>query len=148
MSIWPFMPGCTICCQRKVLKGLLIRNCCSKKLDITPDTLVGSHIHAWCTCTCVYTSCIYIYLSSYLHVYISLYLWPHSWIPAQVVALPQLQFTDTGTWKEYLLNALSVEGISVHFQLRDGERQRVEDRRERERKERREGQRWRREDEG
>ena len=50
------------------------------------------------------------------HTY--LYLWSHSGVPAEVVALPQLQFTDAGTGKQHLLDTLCVERVPVHLKLR------------------------------
>lgn len=29
-------------------------------------------------------------------------LWSHSWVPPEVVAIPQLKLTDAGTWKQHL----------------------------------------------
>ena len=45
------------------------------------------------------------------------YLRSHSGVPPEVVSLPELQFTDTGTREQDLLDALCVKWVLVDLQL-------------------------------
>ena len=47
----------------------------------------------------------------------NIHLRSHSGVPPQVVSLPQLQFADTGTREQHLLNALCVQWVLVDLQL-------------------------------